>query len=61
MFKLINKLRGDRKGASAAEYALILAILGAGIVAGAIALQSAIGTRLNKSATCVTTPTIANC
>jgi pilus assembly protein Flp/PilA len=61
MLKMIKKLSGDRKGASAAEYALILAILGAGIVAGALALQSAIGTRLNNSASCVQTPTIANC
>lgn len=43
----------DESGASAAEYALILAIVGAAIVLGAVALGDAIGTELNDTATCI--------
>ena len=34
MFKAIYALQSNKKGASAAEYALILAVLGAAIIAG---------------------------
>lgn len=43
----------DESGASAAEYALILAIVGAAIVIGAVTLGEAIGTELNDTATCI--------
>jgi pilus assembly protein Flp/PilA len=43
----------DDSGASAAEYALILAIVGAAIVFGSINLGAAIGTELNATADCI--------
>lgn len=50
---LKNFLR-DEAGASAAEYALILAIVGAAIVLGAIALGGAIGNEMNDAGACIT-------
>jgi pilus assembly protein Flp/PilA len=47
----------DENGASAAEYALILAIVGAAIAAAAIGLGGAIATAINSAATCVSSPT----
>lgn len=45
----------DESGASAAEYALILAIVGAAIAFAAIALSGAIATAMNDAATCIAT------
>ncbi|MBY6015524.1 Flp family type IVb pilin [Qipengyuania gaetbuli] len=50
MFK--NFIR-DESGASAAEYALLLAIIGIGIVLGAQALEGAISTALTDTATTI--------
>ena len=52
MKKLINMLRNTR-GASAAEYALILAIIGAAIAVAAIGLSGAIGNAMNEATTCI--------
>ena len=60
MKNFIKMLRDDR-GASAAEYALILAIIGAVIAIAALALSNAIGTAMNETAKCITTPTTGNC
>ena len=49
---LINLLRNTR-GASAAEYALILAIIGAAIAVAAIGLSGAIGNAMNDATTCI--------
>jgi pilus assembly protein Flp/PilA len=49
MTKLIAFLR-DESGASAAEYALILAIVGAGIVGAAGLLKDAISTAMSNAA-----------
>ena len=54
MSKVMSYIR-DENGASAAEYALILAIVGAGIAAAAIALGGSIATAINKAGTCITT------
>lgn len=43
----------DESGASAAEYALILAIVGTGIAVAAIALGGSISTAMNSAGTCV--------
>lgn len=43
----------DESGASAAEYALILAIVGAGIVAGGALLRDAIGGAMSSAATTI--------
>ncbi len=45
----------DEGGASAAEYALILAIVGAGIAAAAIVLGGAVSTAMNDAAECIST------
>lgn len=60
MKTFINMLRDDR-GASAAEYALILAIIGSVIAIAAIGLSNAIGNAMNDTATCIQTPTASNC
>jgi len=44
----------NESGASAAEYALILAIIGAGIAIAAYNLGTAISTAMSKSGSCIT-------
>ena len=53
--QLVNRFWCDQDGASAAEYALILAIVGAGIAGAAIILGGAIATAINEAATCIST------
>ena len=53
MRKFINMLR-DKRGASAAEYALILAIIGAAIAVAALALSGAIANEMNDAGSCIT-------
>ena len=60
MKTFINMLRDDR-GASAAEYALILAIIGAVIAIAALTLSQAIGNAMNNTAACIETPTTGTC
>lgn len=43
----------DESGASAAEYALILAIVGVGIVTAATGLKNAIATAMNSAASSI--------
>ena len=43
----------DQSGASAAEYALILAIVGTAIAAASILLGSTIATAMNNASTCI--------
>ena len=52
MNKLIKMIRNTR-GASAAEYALILAIIGAAIAIAAIGLSGAIANAMNQATTCI--------
>ena len=52
MSKLASYLN-EQDGASAAEYALILAIVGAAIAAAAIFLGSTIANAINSAATCI--------
>lgn len=49
---LKNFLR-DESGASAAEYALILAIVGAGIAVASVTLGTAIGDTMTEAASCI--------
>jgi pilus assembly protein Flp/PilA len=60
MKTFINMLRDD-SGASAAEYALILAIIGAVIAVAALALSKAIGAAMTNTATCIAAPNTSNC
>ena len=48
--KTLIKMLRDESGASAAEYALILAIVGAGIVVAALSLQGAISNSMSCTA-----------
>jgi pilus assembly protein Flp/PilA len=52
--KIISYLKDD-SGASAAEYALILAIVGIGIVVAAQGLASAIGGAMNTASNTINT------
>lgn len=52
MNKIVAFLK-DESGASAAEYALILAIVGSGIVLAAVALQGAISGAMQGAATTI--------
>lgn len=49
------KFLKDQSGASAAEYAMILAIVGSALVLGAITLGEAIGDSINETGTCLST------
>ena len=49
------KMLKDESGASAAEYALILAIVGAGIVLAALSLQGAISNSMSCTAKTINT------
>lgn len=50
---IIKKLWNDESGASAAEYALILAIVGTGIALAAFQLGGAIGTAMDDARACI--------
>jgi pilus assembly protein Flp/PilA len=52
MKTFINMLR-DESGASAAEYALILAIIGTGIAIASIALGGAISSAMGDASDCI--------
>ena len=58
MTNLINILK-DETGASAAEYALILAIVGGAIALAAIALGGAVSSSMNRASNCIRTPATA--
>ena len=51
--KTFVHMLNDESGASAAEYALILAIIGGAIALAAIGLGSAVSTSMNRAANCV--------
>ena len=52
MSNIITYLK-DENGASAAEYALLLAIIGAGIAVAAFALGRNISNSINKASNCI--------
>jgi len=57
MEKFVQSFLRDESGAAAAEYALILAIVGAGIAAAALALGTAISRAIQGAASAI--PTIS--
>jgi pilus assembly protein Flp/PilA len=61
MSKLIKALWVDESGASAAEYALILAIVGTGIALAALGLGGAISSEMNNASSCITNPGTTTC
>ena len=52
---------GEEDGASAAEYALILAIIGAAIAAAMVFLGGSIANAVNAAANCIATGSATNC
>ena len=60
MKTFVNMLK-DESGASAAEYALILAIVGTGIAVAALLLGGAISNSMNDATTCINSPGTTNC
>ena len=53
--KTFIRMLKDESGASAAEYALILAIVGAAIALAAIAPGKTIANAMNSASTCIST------
>jgi pilus assembly protein Flp/PilA len=51
--KTFVRMLKDESGASAAEYALILAIVGTGIAAAAFLLGTTISNAMNTASTCI--------
>ncbi len=60
MSKLVSFLK-DENGASAAEYALILAIIGAAIGVAMFLLGGAIATAVNNATNCVKNASAGSC
>ena len=60
MSKVLSYLT-EQDGASAAEYALILAIVGAAIAAAAIFLGNTIATAVNSAASCISSAGTSGC
>jgi pilus assembly protein Flp/PilA len=52
---------GDEGGAAAAEYALLLAIIAAGLAIAAGTLGTAISNAMDNTSDCIKDPTTANC
>ena len=59
--KTFIKMLNNKRGASAAEYALILAIIGAVIAIAALGLADAIGNAMDDTAACIENPTTGVC
>ena len=59
--KTFTNMMLDQSGAAAAEYALILAIVGSAIALAAFNLGGAIANSMNKAKTCIATATGSNC
>jgi pilus assembly protein Flp/PilA len=51
----------DESGASAAEYALILVVVGIAIVAGGITLATSIGKAMSDTAACIDSGAAVDC
>ena len=60
MTRLIRFMK-DESGASAAEYALILAIVGAAIAVAALTLGSAIANAMNGATACINNANDSEC
>ena len=61
MVKFVKSFVMDESGASAAEYALILAIIGSGIAVASIALGTSISGAMTSAKTCIDNPSSTNC
>ena len=61
MKNFLHSFLRDESGASAAEYALILVVVGIGIVAAGLTLATSIGEAMTDAADCIDTGTTAGC
>lgn len=61
MKKFFVSFLNDDSGASAAEYALILAIIGTGIAVASITLGNNISGAVNAAAACIDAPGTGTC
>lgn len=59
--KMIRKLWNDESGASAAEYALILAIVGAAIAIAALFLGGVVANAISTAGNCIESPSTTAC
>ena len=60
MINFIRLIRDD-SGAAAAEYALILAIVGAAIAVAALSLGNAVANSMNHASNCINKPSSTTC
>lgn len=61
MINFVKNFINDESGASAAEYALILVVIGIAIVAGGLTLAGAIGQAMSDTASCIQNGTVGSC
>lgn len=61
MKSFLKNLWNDESGASAAEYALILAVIGSVIAVAAIGLATSIGGAMDNASDCIDAPSNATC
>jgi pilus assembly protein Flp/PilA len=61
MTNFIRKFVNDESGASAAEYALILVVIGLAIVVAATTLSKSIGNAMDRTATCLDKGSSGSC
>ncbi|WP_324829170.1 Flp family type IVb pilin [Qipengyuania zhejiangensis] len=61
MTNFIKNFAADESGASAAEYALILIVVGIAIVAGSTFLATSISGAMSKTGNCITNGTTTSC
>jgi pilus assembly protein Flp/PilA len=61
MVKFVKSFVMDESGASAAEYALILAVIGSVIAIAALGLAGAIGGAMDSAASCIAAPDSNTC
>jgi pilus assembly protein Flp/PilA len=54
MMKLLRSIKTNNSGASAAEYALIVAVMGGLVVAGALAFGGSLNTSMSSNGTALT-------
>ncbi|HWC56999.1 MAG TPA: Flp family type IVb pilin [Sphingomicrobium sp.] len=59
--KTFIRMLSDQSGASAAEYALLLAIIGGAIALAALALGNAVSNSMKHATNCITKPSAATC
>ncbi|API60605.1 pilus assembly protein [Tardibacter chloracetimidivorans] len=61
MKSFLKNLWNDESGASAAEYALILAVIGSVIAIAALGLAESIGGAMDNASACIDAPSNSTC